>query len=59
MGDISIKTNTNNFKSCILKNEFYNYRILYNKIIIDNEEIEIKNWRFAALLKIIQLTYKK
>ena len=56
---IIIKTNIKYFKSCTFKKEFYNYKILYNKIITDNEKIEIMNWRFAALLKIIQLTYKK
>lgn len=59
IGDVCIKTNINYFKSCTFKKEFYNYKILYNKIITDNEKIEIMNWRFAALLKIIQLTYKK
>lgn len=58
-GDLCIKTNIKYFKSCTFKKEFYNYKILYNKIITDNGEIEITNWRFAALLKIIQLTYKK
>ena len=58
-GDLCIKTNIKYFKSCTFKKEFYNYNILYNKIITDDEEIEIMNWRFAALLKIIQLTYKK
>ncbi|MDY3203915.1 MAG: hypothetical protein RBR70_02425 [Arcobacter sp.] len=54
IGDICIKTNDNNLKSCTLKKEFYNAKVLYNKIIMDNEEIEITNWKFAVLLKLIQ-----
>ncbi len=56
VGDVCIKTNINYFKSCTFKKEFYNYHILYNKIITDNEEIKITNWKFAVLLKLIQLT---
>lgn len=55
--DIKIETNDDFFKSCNLKKEFYDSKILYNKIVVDNKEIEIKNWKFAALLKMIQITY--
>lgn len=54
--DMNLTTNKN-LKSTNLKESFFNAKITYSKIYIENKTIEINNWKLAALLKMIQTTY--
>lgn len=55
--DINIETSNDFLKSCNLKKEFYTSKISYNEIVMDDKKVEIRNWKFAAFLKMIQITY--
>jgi hypothetical protein len=57
--DINITSNTNEFKTVKLNNAFFNSKIEYNKIVLNNNKIvNISSWKLSVLFKIIQLLYR-
>lgn len=57
--DISITTNKDNLLAYSFNDEFFDANITYNSIEIEDVIIDIKDWKTAVLLKIVQLTFNK